>query len=50
VEAKCWKAVGVSHLCLTTFNHRTHKRIPSHTMGDNLSTLKRDHAAVADAL
>jgi len=50
VEARCWKAAGVSHLCLATFNHRTHKRIPGHTMGDDLGALKHDHAAVADVL
>jgi probable F420-dependent oxidoreductase len=50
-EAKFWKAAGVSHLCLTTtFNRRTHKRIPGHTMRDHLGALKRYHAAVADAL
>jgi probable F420-dependent oxidoreductase len=50
-EAKFWKAAGVSHLCLTTtFDRRTHKRIPGHTMSDHLGALKRYHAAVADAL
>jgi probable F420-dependent oxidoreductase len=50
-EAKFWKSVGASHLCLTTtFNRRTHKRIPGHTMSDHLGALKRYHAAVADTL
>jgi hypothetical protein len=50
-EAKFWKSAGASHLCLTTtFNRRTHKRIPGHTMSDHLAALKRYHAAVADVL
>jgi probable F420-dependent oxidoreductase len=50
-EAKFWKSAGASHLCLTTtFDRRTHKRIPGHTMSDHLAALKRYHAAVADVL
>ena len=50
-ETRFWKAGGASHLCLTTtFNRRHHKRIPGHTMGDHLASLKRYHTAVADQL
>ena len=50
-ETRFWKAGGASHLCLTTtFDRRHHKRIPGHTMGDHLASLKRYHTAVADQL
>jgi probable F420-dependent oxidoreductase len=50
-EARFWKQAGASHLCLTTtFNRRHHKRIPGHTLADHIGSLRRYHAAVADAL
>jgi probable F420-dependent oxidoreductase len=50
-ETRFWKAAGASHLCLTTtFSRRHHKRIPGHTMGDHLASLKRYHTAIADLL
>jgi alkanesulfonate monooxygenase SsuD/methylene tetrahydromethanopterin reductase-like flavin-dependent oxidoreductase (luciferase family) len=48
-ETRFWKQAGASHICLTTtFNRRHHKRIPGHTMGDQLAAIRRYHRAVAD--
>lgn len=50
-EAVSWKALGVTHLCLTTtFNRRHHQRIAGRTLGDHLAAARRFRDAVADVL
>ena len=39
-----------SHICLTTFSRRHHRRIAGRTMTDHLAALRRNHAAAADEL
>lgn len=50
-EAKAWKQLGVSRICLTTtFGRRGHSRIPGRTMADHLAAMQHYKAAVAAAL
>jgi probable F420-dependent oxidoreductase len=50
-EAKFWKSIGATHLCLTTtFHRRHHHRLAGTSMQDHVAALKRYQGAVAGAL
>jgi len=50
-ETAFWRALGVTHICLTTtFHKRHHHRIAGRSVDDHLAAAKRYHDAIADIL